>query len=112
MILREVNQMLKLYGYSDDIITIERDGKPEEELDAYDLIVTIWFDDHTGIEIGYSKPGTGIWFIRVIGQGSAKQHLTVCEDENAEIYSDVFEINAEIRCIIPRPFDGGVPHVE
>ena len=38
----------------------------------------------------------GVWWIKVNRKGTAPQKLTVCEDEDAEIYSDIFEIDSEI----------------
>ena len=36
------------------------------------------------------------WYIVVEKQGTAKQSLSTCEEESADIYSDVFEIESEI----------------
>ena len=45
----------------------------------------------------YGKSGLGVWAIMVEKQGTAPQILTECSDEDADIYSDVFEIDAEVR---------------
>ena len=50
--------------------------------------------DDTVILVRYSD--AGIWKITVERQGNAPQRLTACGDEDADIYSDVFEINAEV----------------
>ena len=68
----------------------------DEEIGCYDKNVRIAFKDGTTILIGYCKPGLGVWWIAVEKQGTAHQKLTVCNDEDAEIYSDVFEIDAPI----------------
>lgn len=52
--------------------------------------------DGTVIRVGYPKATAAIWWIKVDTQGTAAQMLTVCNDENAPVYSDVFEIDAEI----------------
>ena len=57
----------------------------------------IYFVDGTVIRVHYGKSGLGVWKITVEKQGSAPQILTECEDEDADIYSDMFEISAEIR---------------
>lgn len=51
----------------------------------------------TIIRIGYNKPGLGVWYIVREHVGTAEQTLLVCEDEDADPYSDVFCINAEIK---------------
>jgi hypothetical protein len=34
-------------------------------------------------------------------KGDAKQKLTICDDEDAEIYSDIFEIDADFdKCTV------------
>lgn len=86
--------MIKVYGYSDDLVEIE--GDFNEGIGCFDKNVRIAFKDGTTILIGYCKPNLGVWWIVVEKQGTAPQKLTVCEDEDAEIYSDIFEIEAPI----------------
>ena len=88
--------MIKVYGYSDDIVEIEHSNGGATEIDCYERNVRIVFRDGTKILIGYCKPGLGVWWIEVEKQGTAKQTLTICEDEDAEIYSDIFEIDSPI----------------
>ena len=88
--------MVKVYGCSDDLVEIENSRYEEDEIGCFDYDVRICFDDGTIIRVGYSKPGMGVWFIDVEKMGTAEQRLTICEDEDAEIYSDIFEIDAEI----------------
>lgn len=57
----------------------------------------IRFVDGTVIRVGYPKTDAAIWWIEVEKQGTAAQSLTVCENEDANPYSDVFEIDAEIK---------------
>lgn len=93
---KEDNPVVEIYGYSDDVVTTENSAYTQQEFDCYDRDVRIWFTDGTIIRIGYCKPKLGIWYIVREHVGTADQTLLVCEDEDAEIYSDVFYIDAEI----------------
>lgn len=88
--------MIKIYGYSDDNLVIEENGKCIEEVDCYDDAVTVWFSDGTIAECGYPKEGKGIWYIKLVAGGFAPRTLTECDDEDADLYSDVLEIDAEV----------------
>lgn len=91
----------KIYGYSDDNVCIE--GEDDDEIGCFDSTVKLFFDDGTEIEVRYGKyyPDTkenkGIWEIRIIKEGFAPHRLMVCDDENAEIYSDIFETDARVK---------------
>lgn len=88
--------MVRVYGESDDILVVEGSPIPAEEIDCYDEDVIVDFDDGTQIRCGYGKPNCGgVLYVNVIKQGTAKHKLTECFDEDAEIYSDVFEIDAK-----------------
>lgn len=89
--------MVKIYGASDDLVEIEGSTYSEDEISCYDSNVEITFTDGTVILIGYPKEGAAIWWIEVEKRGTAEQTLTVCDDEAADPYSDVFEIEAEIK---------------
>lgn len=89
--------MIKIYGMSDDLVEIYGSNYREGEIDCYENDVRIRFLDGTVIRVGYPKDGKAIWWIEVEKQGTAKQTLTVCDDEDDAIYSDVFEIDAEIK---------------
>ena len=95
---------VKIYGCSDDLVEIENSVFNENEIDCYNHDVRIKFDDGTVIRIGYSKPGIGVWWIRVEEQGKANHTLTICEDEDSEIYSDIFQIESEVfsAAVIPK----------
>lgn len=88
--------MVKIYGCSDDLVEIEGSFYPEDEIDCFDRDVRIWFTDGTIIRIGYCKPNLGVWYIEVEQEGATPYTLTICEDEDADIYSDIFETTAEI----------------
>lgn len=90
--------MAKVYGYSDDIVCIEHLEGGCTEIDCFNSDVIITFEDGTVILVGYGKEDKGIWWIKIATCGSAYCNLISCEDEDAEIYSDVFEIDAEVFC--------------
>lgn len=93
--------MVKVYGASDDFVEIERSTYPEDEIGCYDSDVEITFTDGTVIRIGYPKENIAVWWIEVKKRGTAEQTLAVCNDENADPYSDVFEIDAEVEnCVV------------
>ena len=87
--------MAKVYGNSDDIVCIEHLEGGCTEISCYDKIVVIQFEDMTTIRCGYGKDIGGIWWIKVTQEGTAYYELHVCEDEDADVYSDIFEIDAE-----------------
>lgn len=87
--------MTKVYGYSDDNLVIEGAPYPADEIGCFDSTVEVRFSDGTRIEAGYPKDNKAIWRINVLEKGNAPQSLTKCDDEDAEIYSDIFEIDAD-----------------
>lgn len=105
--------MLKIQGYSDDIISIDGWDESNEklakkyhygEVDCFYKYVKIYLEDGTIILCGYGKPQLGgIWFIKVLKQGTAQQTLTICENEDAEVYSDILEIDSAVKRIVVLP---------
>lgn len=89
--------MVKVYGASDDLVEIENSQYKEDEIGCYDHDVRIRFLDGTIIRVGYPKDGLAIWWVEIEKQGTAEHELTVCDDEDARIYSDIFEIDSEIK---------------
>lgn len=89
--------MIRVYGASDDLVEIEGSTYEEDEIGCYNQDVLIDFVDGTTIRVGYSKPDMAVWYIRIEKQGTAPQVLTVCEVEDDSAYSDIFEIDAEVR---------------
>ena len=87
--------MAKVYGYSDDIVCIEHLEGGCTEIDCFDRNVSIRFADGTVILVGYGREDKGIWWINIEEQGTADHELRICNDENAKIYSDILEIDAE-----------------
>lgn len=89
--------MVKVYGASDDLCEIEGSEYKEDEIGCYGSDVRIRFIDGTVIRVGYPKANDAIWWIDVEKRGTASQSLIVCDNEDAMPYSDVFEIDAEIK---------------
>ena len=89
--------MVKVYGTSDDLVEIENSKYKEDEIGCYDHDVRIRFFDGTVIRVGYPKDGLAIWWVEIEKQGTEEQKLTICDDEDARIYSDIFEIDSEIK---------------
>ena len=87
--------MIKVYGYSDDVLCLDGAPYPSGEIDCFDSTVEVLFSDGTKIEAGYGKAQMGIWWIKILEQGTAEYTLTTCNDEEADIYSDIFEIEAD-----------------
>lgn len=89
--------MIKVYGCSDDLVEIEGSVYKEKEIGCFDKDVEIELTDGAVIRIGYPKKDLCVWWIEIEKQGTEKQTLTICEDEDADIYSDILEIDAEIK---------------
>ena len=89
--------MTRVYGASDDLVEIENSLYSDAEIGCFNRDVRLEFYDGTIIRIGYPKEDAAIWWIEVEKQGTATQELSVCNDEDAEIYSDIFEIDAEVK---------------
>ena len=86
----------KVYGYSDDNLVIDGAPYPADEIGCFNSEVMVRFSDDTMIKAGYGKESNGgVWCIKVINKGTAPQTLTECFDEDADPYSDVFEIDAD-----------------
>ena len=96
--------VIKVYGYSDDIVEVDGGKYPDDEIGCYDHDVHILFKDGTVIRVGYPKPDMGVWWIRREAQGYADQRLTECNDPDADVYSDVFEIDSEVlmHTVVPK----------
>lgn len=88
--------MISVYGASDDLVEIYGSVYKEDEIGCFNRDVRIRFLDGTIIRIGYPKAGVAVWGITIEKQGSARQSLTVCDNEDDQLYSDVFEIEAEV----------------
>lgn len=89
--------MIRIYGCSDDLLEIEGSEYYENEIGCCDSDVVVEFCDGTIIRCGYAKPGLAIWYINIVKEGTAPRDLLICEDENADPYSDVFTIASEVK---------------
>lgn len=85
----------KVFGYSDDNVCWS-----EDEVGCFAQDVKITFTDGTQILMGYPKKSLGVWWVEVLKYGTARYRLTSCTDECAEIYSDVFEIDANVKKVV------------
>ena len=88
--------MVRIYGVSDDLVEIEGSEYQENEICFFDAKVRIWFEDGTVILVSYGKDCGAIWEILVEKDGPSKHEVILCYDEDADIYSDIFEIDSEI----------------
>ena len=88
-------RMVKIYGMSDDLIEIEG-SDVVDEIGCFDRDALLVFSEGTIIRVHYGKPDLGVWSIMILRQGSARHLLTLCNDENADPYSDIFTIDAEV----------------
>lgn len=102
--------MTRVYGYSDDNVCWE-DKNGGDEIGCFDDDVIIVFADCSIIRVGYSKQNLAIWWIEVEHVGTAKHNLTICTDEDAEVYSDIFEIEADVvyACTTQQKYKYGKP---
>lgn len=89
--------MVTVYGCSDDLVEIDNSAYKENEIGCFDSDVRITFTDGTRIRVGYPKEGKAIWWIEIEKYGTAHYELSSCTDEDANPYSDVFRIDAEVK---------------
>ena len=89
--------MVRIYGRSDDLVEIEGSNYTEDEIGCYNQDVIIIFEDGTQVRVGYSKGNIAVWYIVVECEGTAEHNLYIFNDEDADIYSDIFEIDSEIK---------------
>lgn len=70
-----------------------------DEIGCFNSDVLIEFTDGTVIRVHYGKGEKGIWDIEILSEGAAIVKFIVCEDEDAAIYSDILEIDAEVKSV-------------
>lgn len=94
--------MVKVYGFSDDLVEIEGSSYSKTEIDCWSRGVRFKFTDGTVITIRFEnflnkENSPSVWKITVKTVGSAHMSLFKCNPiNNSKLYSDVFEIDAEI----------------
>jgi hypothetical protein len=86
----------KLYGASDDLI--EFDGDISDEVGGGELPRLVVFDDGTVAQVSYGKPQGGIWRVDVITKGPRFDRVDICDDEDADPYSDVLHLKDGAKC--------------
>lgn len=82
----------KVYGASDDLIEFEGDFSGEVGCygtDGDDHGVLVFFSDGTILEVKYGKNDAAIWGVSLVKKGSLLDRIDQCDDEDADIYSDV-----------------------
>lgn len=82
--------MVKIYGYSDDIVVVEGSSYEFDEIGCFNSNVIIWFTDGTAIRVEYD----GCWHICVGVRGSAEAQMGL---DFSKSLTDVFRIDAEIK---------------
>ena len=90
----------KVYGASDDMI--EFDGEVRGEVGCYGTDdrehgVLVMFSDATVVEVKYGKNDAGIWEIKVLRKGALFDRIELCDDEDADPYSDVLYLKPGIK---------------
>lgn len=86
--------MVKISGYSDDLVEIEGDKYLDNEIDSYDKDTLFAFSDGTVLRMTYGEP-CGTWRAVVERKGSADYSIDKLID-NDDYYSDLFATEASI----------------
>ena len=94
----------KIYGTSDDLIEIEGDvdgevgcyGAQEEGQPGVLLICS----DGTLLTVKYGRGGLGVWDLTVIQEGALYSSTDICNDEDAQPYSDVVHFRDGLKWVI------------
>lgn len=94
----------KVYGCSDDLVEIEGDVTGEVPASKGALLI---FSDDTLLELKYGKDNKAIWGIDLLQAGSLFAGLTICLDEESDLYSDeaLFEDGLEYAYSLTRSGD-------
>jgi len=86
--------MVKIYGYSDDIVCIENSRYFEDEIGCFDVAgVRLYLDDGTILFVCFSSGG---WRIFIEQEGSAPYRHKVYQETNDNDYTDEFYTEAEV----------------
>lgn len=94
---------IKLYGQSDDNIYAEgiingQFSHYESHKDINEILCYTMSNEkiNTVVIFYYSKPNKGIWGINVLKKGTDFDYIDFCEDEDADIYSDILYLNKNV----------------
>ncbi len=74
----------KVYGTSDDLIEFE--GDVEGEVCSSDSLLIC--SDGTLLHIQYGKHNKAIWKIEIIEAGPLFKSISICTNEDGDVYSD------------------------
>jgi len=94
----------KIYGTSDDLIEIE--GDVEGEVGCYGAQergqrgVLLICSDGTLLTVNYGRDDMGVWDINVLQEGALYQDIEICNDEDAQPYSDVVFFRDGLKWVI------------
>lgn len=81
----------KVYGTSDDLVEFEGGIRGEIGCGCTDerkqgLFVS--FSDGTAVDVKYGKGPLAVWAITVLRKGDLFDRIEICDDADADIYSD------------------------
>lgn len=91
----------RVYGASDDLIEFAGDFRGEvaasgtEEGDAAGVLVLL--SDGTVLAVKYGKLGEGIWQVAALKKGQLFDRIDLCDDAEADPYSDVAHFRPGIK---------------
>lgn len=93
------NEPTEVYGYSDDNIAFT--GGLHGEVGCYgndenERGVLVAMSDGTLLEVQYCGRVPGVWEIKLLQQGPLFERIDLCNDEDADPYSDVAHFKAGI----------------
>ena len=91
---------MKVYGRSDDLIEFFKDnGGCFGEVSAYNVEegVMVTFDDGTIAVFKCGKADMAIWQAIILKKGQLFDRVEICDDEEAEIYSDVLYLKEGVK---------------
>lgn len=77
----------KVYGASDDLIEFADDFVGEASGGSKPKLVIL--SDGTLLEVRYGKGDDGIWEVKCLKKGSLFDRIDICDDGDADPYSDV-----------------------
>jgi hypothetical protein len=59
--------------------------------------VLVVLSDGTALEVKYGKDGRGIWAVTLLRKGALLERIDLCDDEDADPYSDVAHFKPGIK---------------
>ncbi len=91
------------YGCSDDLVEV--DGDVRGEVGCYNSSPLLVFSDGTVLSFEYAK--TGIWKCTTHRSGELLERVDVCDDPDAERYSDTAHFGDGIKwCLSASEWEG------